>query len=1063
MSRISMIYLQNKTNNQNTFMKNKLLLTLSLFFLLLSQVWAQTQAISGKVTDTSTGQGLPGVTVLVKGTSAGTSTDVNGNYSITPPAGGTSLTFSFIGYTTIERVIGNNTSINVTLTADANQLDEVVVVGYGTQQKRDVTSSISQVKGTEIANLATPSFAQQLAGRATGVQVVQSSGILGAPPVIRVRGVNSISSNSSPLVVIDGVPVFSGNLGSYAPNNALADINPNDIESFEILKDGAATAIYGSRASNGVILVTTKQGRKGQVKFNYDNYAGWAQATKLHDLLNAAEFVEIKNEMARNASAATLPAALGTEDTDWNDYVYRTGFQQNHSFSASAGTDRTKYYVSLGYTNQEGIAVGNSLKRYTVRTNLDQNVTKWLDFGLQAGLSKQDNYGILTGSNSLSSNTFAVIRMLPNVGVYDANDPTGYNIDDANVRSLGRGPNAVTIANGIPNQRFIIDNNTRRSTGYRALGNVSLGVKLIDNLRFKTLLGADVSITDDFGYGDPRHGDAASVNGSLDQIFAPSSRWNWQNILTYNKSFNEAHNFDFTAVAEYTKERTSYYETYATGIADRVFNQNIISGTVANQFVYGDLEENGLASYLARVNYNYKSKYYLGASIRADGLSKLSPENRWGYFPGVSAAYRISEENFFKSTGLATYISDLRIRGSYAVVGNSFITGNYPYLGSYASAQYGSQSGIAFSNTGNPDLKWESQKISDIGVDLGLLDGRINLELAYWQKDNNDIVLQAPTAPSLGVPGNIINRNIGRVINNGVELGIRGAILNSDRLRWESGLNFSTQKNEVKELVNDQDIQVTTVAGTYTIIREGESINSIYGYQYEGVNMANGNPIYRKADGTLVQGDIATNSYRVYDPGNPSNPPVLSAASSLSSSDKVILGNTLPKWFGGFDNTVNYANFDLNFLLRFSGGNKIMNRTRQDLLTQLFENNGAEILGRWQSPENPGDGQTPRVWAGRDAIINSNGEASSRFVESGNFLKLSNITLGYSLPTSFLNRINVNRLRIFAQAQNILTVTKYTGLDPESYTTTTTATNFGVDYNSNPQQKVFTFGLNLGF
>ncbi|WP_026236202.1 SusC/RagA family TonB-linked outer membrane protein [Pontibacter roseus] len=1042
-------------------MKKLLLLSFALVFVLFQQAMAQSRTVTGTVTDQSTGQGLPGVAVLVKGTSAGTATGADGTYSINVPADGNTLVFRFLGYKTIERPIGTSNAINVTLEIDQRQLDEVVVVGYGTQQKKDVTSSIASVKGDAIANLATPSFDQQLAGRASGVQITQPSGILGAPPKINIRGVNSISSSTQPLIVIDGVPATSGDQGGFTPSNALADINPNDIESFEILKDGAATAVYGSRASNGVILITTKRGKAGQAKFAYDGWAGTAKAIELHDLLNAQQFVDITNEKYKNINQ-TSPAAIGTADTDWNKEVFRTAFQQSHSFSASGGTDRSTYYVSLGYTNQEGIGRANSLERYSVRTNMTTKVTKFLDFGLQAGLTNQINQGPLAGSNNLSGNIFGVIRMHPNVPVFDANHPTGYNIDLVNPRALGRGPNTATIANGIPNIRFVLDNNIRKATTYRGLGNVFLDFKLVDNLRFKTILGADLTMVDDFLFNDPRHGDGQGSNGVVSQAYSPIKAWNWQNILSYNKTLNEVHNFDVTAVQEYNKYRSSFFQAQGTGLSDRFFNENLVSGTFANQFAFGGIGENGLASYLGRFNYNYAGKYYIGASMRADGLSKLSPDNRWGYFPGVSAAWRVSEEEFFKNSSALSFISDLRLRGSWAEVGNIGITGgNYPYLGSFSSAQYGSMNGIAFGNTGNPDLRWESQKITDFGVDLGLFDGRLNLELAYWMKDNVDVVLGAPTPPSLGVPNNSINRNIGRITNDGLEFGISGTVIDKSNFSWNSNLNFSTQNNEVKELVNGRDMVYD-----YTINRVGESVNSLFGYQFEGVNTANGNPIYRKADGSLIQGNIignggSTGVYYGYDPANPS---VLGAQSSLTAADKVILGTTLPKWFGGFDNNFKLGNFDANVFVRFSGGNKIMNRTRQDLLTMLFENNGTEILNRWQSPENPGDGQTPKLAYGYDNFINTNGQASSRFVEKGDFLKVSNLAIGYTLPKSLTERASIERLRIYAQVQNAFVITDYSGLDPETYTNISgTNNNLGVDWNGQPQQRVFTVGLNLGF
>jgi TonB-dependent starch-binding outer membrane protein SusC len=918
------------------------------------------------------------------------------------------------------------------------------------------------VKGETIANLATPSFDQQLAGRASGVQITQPSGILGAPPKINIRGVNSITGSTQPLIVIDGVPAgTSGNVGGFTPANALADINPNDIESFEILKDGAATAIYGSRASNGVILITTKRGKTGQAKFSYDGWAGTARAIELHDLLNAREFVEITNEKYRNIGQ-TSPAALGDVDTDWNKEVFRTAFQQSHAFSASGGTDKTNYFFSLGYSKQEGIGRANELERYSLRTNLSTKVTSFIEFGLQAGLTNQINTGPLTGSNSLSGNMFAVMRMHPNVPVFNPAHPTGYNIDLIDTRALGRGPNTAVITNSTPNIRFSLDNNRRRATTYRGLGNVFLDFKLVDNLRFRTVLGADLTLADDFLYNDPRHGDGQGAGGLVSQAYSPIKAWNWQNILSYNKTFNEVHNIDATAVQEYNKFRSSFFQAQGTGLSDRFFNENLVTGAFANQFAFGGIGENGLASYLARVNYNYAGKYYLGASMRADGLSKLSPDNRWGYFPGVSAAWRISEEEFFKNASGLSFISDLRLRGSWAEVGNINITGgNYPYLGSFSAAQYGTFNGIAFSNTGNPDLRWESQKITDFGVDLGLFDGRLNLEFAYWVKDNTDVVLAAPTPPSLGVPNNAINQNIGRVYNSGLEFAISGTVIDKSNFSWNSNFNFSTQRNEIKSLVNGNDIVYD-----YAIHREGESIYSIFGYQYEGVNATNGNPIYRKGDGSLVQGNISGNggSAGVYYGYDPANPGTLGAQSSLSAADKVVLGNTLPKWFGGFDNNFKLGNFDANVFVRFSGGNKIMNRTRQDLLTMAFENNGREILNRWQSPENPGDGQTPKLAAGAgySNFINTNGESSSRFVESGDFLKVSNLAIGYTLPKTMSDRISVDRLRVYAQLQNAFVFTSYSGLDPETFTNINN-NMMGVDWNGQPQQRVFTVGLNLGF
>ncbi len=1036
-----------------------------LLLTLLSFTAIGQRMIKGKVSDAA-GAPLIGANVVVKEVpTIGTITDVDGNYELQVPANATALVFSYTGFDTQEIALGNSSMVDVTL-AEGKILDEVVIVGYGSQAKKDVTGSISKVTGEAVANLVSPSFVQQLAGRAAGVQIQNTSGILGSAPQVRIRGVNSISSGTQPLYVVDGVPVFSGDVGGFTPANALGDINPNDIESFEILKDGAASAIYGSRAANGVVLITTKKGAAGKAKFTYDVNFGTAKAAKLFDLLGAEDFVTIQNEKYTNAGANPVAnlqkrADGSTVDTDWQALTFRRAMQHSHNLSVSGGVDKTNYFFSFGYADQEGIVLSNSLRRFSFRANIDQKVNKWLTVGFKSGVTRQNNQGPLTGSNNLSGNVFGTIRMLPNVEALDPTHPTGYNIDLINIRSLGRGANLDVISNGIPNQLFVLENDKRESGSWRLLGNAYLDVKLMDGLNFKTMLGLDGSYVTDFLFQDPRHGDGSSANGRVSQAYSPSTRWNWQNILSYDKKFGE-HNLGVTLVQEYQKQRQTFFQSQVTNISDLYFQENIVTGTFATPEAFGGIGENGLASYLGRFNYNYAGKYYLSGSIRRDALSSLAPNNRVGYFPGVSFAYRISEESYWES--LKDMISDFRIRGSYAQTGNTNI-GNYPYIGSYGSGLYGTQNGIAYNNFGNDQLKWESQTKTDVGVDIGFKENRYNLSVAYWLQDNNDIILQAPTAPSLGIPNNFINKNIGRVKGSGIEFTLDAAVVRKSNFKWNVSANFSTQNNEVVSLVNGQDI--TTA---YNVIREGESIRSIYGYIYKGVNAANGNPIYesynRDADGNitetiLVQADLAKQQYYVY---NAENPTDLSTARALSATrDRVILGSALPTWFGGLNNTFNIGNFDIDMLIRFSGGNKIMNRTRADLLGMTFNNNSTEILGRWQSPENPGDGQTPKLFLNRDALVNNPDFASTRWVEDGDFVRLQNLSVGYRFSQSTLKSLGLSSARVYVQGQNLVTLTGYSGLDPETSTAFSTNTGFGEDFNGNPQQRVYSVGLNVGF
>lgn len=1039
----------------------KLTFVLLCLVLGISLATAQTTQVTGTVISAEDGEPIIGASVVVKGTTTGTVTNFDGKFNLSVPSSAKTLVFSYVGMAAKEESV--KPVMQVTLNSSSQNLEEVVVVGYGTQKKKDVTSSISRVKGDDLANLSTASFDSQLAGRASGVQVIQPSGVLGAAPVFRVRGVNSLSSSTEPLIVVDGMPIVSGDISmGYVKTNAMTDINPNDIASIEILKDGAATAIYGSRAANGVVLITTKKGSKGSVKVNYDGFVGIASTAKTHDLLSGEQFTEIANE--KYATWGIDPAAVydGT-NTNWNDYVYRNAFQHNHTINASGGTEKSQYYFSLGYTNQEGIIRANDLERFSVKADLSQSLNKWLKIGLNVNAAKTGINGIVEGGSSISDASFAGIRMLPNVPVFNAEDPTGYNIDAVDRKALGRGANKQYIDNGIPNIIWALDNNINRSTNYRVISNAYAEVDLLPGLKFKTQGGLDLSLLENFMKWAPASGDGYGYGGLLSTTNTTYTNWNWQNVLSYDKSFNALHNLSLTAVQEYMRSEYHYTDASVNGISDPFFMDNIITGTYATQEVGGGKSFNGLASYLFRANYNYDSKYYLGGSVRYDGLSRLPKDTRWGTFWGASAAWRISRENFWAESAINDIISDLRIRGSYATIGNQDIKGNFPYLGTYGAQKYGNQTAIAWNNMGNNNLKWETTETFDIGLDASLFHSRLNVELAYWKKDSKDLVLNVPTAPSLGVPENKFTQNVGRLSNQGFEITFSGVVIENKDFSWRADLNFSTLKNEVKQLVGGADI-----VGGYNIIREGESMNAIYGYEYAGVNKENGFPMWYKADGSIVQFDLLNSyDYKKYDPANPKD---LSQSASLDAvNDKKVLGSAIPTWFGGFNNTFTWKGFDMNMFFRFSGGNKIMNATRQDLLNMDFANNGTEILDRWQSPENPGNGIVPIIGYGDGAALNNEQQADSRFVENGAFFKLSTLSIGYTLPAAMIKKVNMSKLRVYVSAQNLFTITGYKGLDPEVFTNLNLSTsstfvgNFGVDWNGKAQQRVFTLGVNIGF
>ncbi|QJD78934.1 SusC/RagA family TonB-linked outer membrane protein [Spirosoma rhododendri] len=1043
---------------------NKILLgSWLLTFLFCLSAVAQDGTISGRVTSSDDGSGLPGVTVQVRGANRGTTTDANGNYRLTATSANT-LVFSFIGYVTQEAAVDNRSVINVSLVGDSQQLSEVVVIGYGTQQRQRVTSSISEVKGDAIANLATPSFDQQLAGRAAGVQVSTPSGILGQAPVIRIRGINSISSGASPLIVVDGVPLITGNQSGTTPTNPLGDINPQDIESYDVLKDGAATAIYGSRAANGVILITTKKGRKNSgVRVNLDVQGGVTNPITRFDLLNAQEFVQISNEKSANAGGQTIAALdANNTNTDWQNQIFRQGTSSNYNLSIAGGGERTNYYTSVGFNKQVGAIRPNDQTRFSFLSNIDHSFNKFLSVGAKVQVARTINNGLNTGTNALSGNITAAARLLPNVPVYDASNPTGYNISPDGA-ILGSGANSRNIDNNYTNIRFVIDNNKLGATTTRILPTAFVNITPFSGLSLRSQVGADYTDVRTLLSYDPRHGDGRGSNGIVSQTSREVIRWNVQNVLNFDRDFG-GHNIGLTLGTEYQKTTTSSFTAGGQNFSDRFFLQNgLITGNYATQLSSGTFVPSGFDSYFGRLQYSYRDKYLASFSARNDGLSSLPLANRRGTFIGGSLGYRIAQEDFYKNSSLARVMNDLKIRASYAEVGNTEI-GSFPYVGTFSAAQYGSQNGIGFGQAGNLDLRWERSKKIDIGLDLGFLSNRITASFDFFRNNIDGLILAAPTPSSLGIPNNSINRNVGAMYNQGFEAAVTVDAINKGGFRWNVSANFTTLNNKIEALNKNNEGVDQDIIYTYNINRVGYAVGSIYGYEYAGVNSSNGNPMYYKADGSIVQRILSSGNYAVYDPNSPSS--VAQSATLNATTDRKILGNTNPTYYGGVTNSFSYGGFDLQVFVRYSGGNKIMNVTRQEtLLNQDFNNNGREILNRWQREGDVTD--VPRLYLSRTAQANQTGNAISRFVEKGDFVRIQNIVVGYTLPKGLLGRgaFPINSLRVYAQVQNAFTFTKYKGLDPEinaNVGVDNENSQFGVDYNTNPQLRVITFGLSLG-
>ncbi|WP_264434010.1 SusC/RagA family TonB-linked outer membrane protein [Flavobacterium agricola] len=1026
-----------------------LLLTSAL--LLVVQIgFAQQKQITGVVNEAD-GFPLPGASVVIKGTTYGTSTDMEGGFQISASVGEV-LTISFLGYTPKEVTVGAANSYRVTLEPAQNQLDELVVVGYGVQKKQDVTGAISQIKGDAIENLVTPSFEQQLAGRASGVQVTTNGGVLGEAPRIRIRGINSINTSNSPLIVLDGVPMLGAGYEANISTNPLSDINPNDIESFEILKDGSATAIYGSRAANGVILITTKKGKKNSFNVDFSVITGLGSPMKYYDVLNGDQFTMINQEKTLNAGAAADAwAVYSGVNTDWQKQVFRNAASQaDYKLGVSGGTDKGRYYLSLGYSEQEGAAITNKLNKYNIRASVEQDLNKWLTVGAALSYNRNDLSAMNKSQTGLGGIVVNSVSQLPNVPVYDKNNPSGYNtfINSNGVPQnyIGYAPNNAPQVNNAYNLVYALDINKYNSQVNRTIVNTFANVKLFKGLTYRFQFGYDKNINTEFLFWSPKHGDGYGYNGLASQYSLQAELYNVQNILNYNVTLAEKHNIGATAVYEVQKNTFNYFNASGRDMTSDYFDKNIISNAFATQLISGGMQEDGIKSYVGRVTYNYNSKYFLQGSIRRDGISKLSKDTRWENLIGYSAGWQVANEEFWDN--MRDVVNEFKIRGSYAETGNTGF-GAYAYQGLYSLQNYGNFNGIGYSQFGNDRLRWETSKKYDLGVDLGFLSNRVRFTVDYFQNTSNNMIMDKILPSSLGIPFNLMTINAGKMVNKGVEFDLTANVINTPNFNWDINANLTLQKNRVDNLPDGQEIVYAN-----NIVREGESLNALYGLEYYGVNNTNGYPVYVKGNGTLVQKNVRTGAVTVYDPANPT---VTGAPSTLSqSTDRKVLGHATPTYYGGITNTFKYKNFDLNFLFRFSGGNKIYNQTRQEMLSYQFKNNSTEILGRWQSVDNPGDGKTPILIANQQARANE-ATLTSRFLEKGDFILLDNLQIGYSFDKNLLERINLQKARVFVTGQNLWMITDYKGIDPEMISAG------GIDYYGVPRNRIITLGVNVGF
>lgn len=997
--------------------KPKLLL-LVVFLLCGYILWSQT-TVSGKITDSKTGAPISNVSILVKGTNLGTYSSDDGSFRIDVPHSNASLVVTSLGYASREIPVTKAIMDIMLEPGNSKNLDEIVVVGYGTKIKKDIVSSISRITNKEFNNQPLPSFEQALQGRASGVYINSGSGKLGQALNVRVRGISSISADQQPFVVVDGVPIVSQALGSSdEPDNPLATINPDDIESIEVLKDAASAAIYGSRASNGVILVTTKSGKQGKSRVTAGFYTGWSKPTHYRKFLNAAQYREIFDTAAlhyRNvdsdpSSEEPLVGAdefeyetgtndwNSTNDVNWSRLAFQQGSVQQYNASLSGGDARTKFLISASYNDQKGILVSNRLTRGTGRINIDHTLNSIFKIGTNISLTQSNNYRVPSDnafSNPLQLNALPPIQ--PEFG------------------PDGKLNTATIYYNALIDYE---DNNKNLSKTARTISNAYIEANINPFLRFRSQVGLDWNNLQEEQFLGRRTLDGAPDGYSYSNQVTATVFTN-TNTLNFNKNFNDNNSLDALAGIEYQRGETS--GSSVTGLAfpndhfTKIASAAIISAGNSTETAFRFL------SYFVRGNYKYHNRYLLGASFRVDGSSRFSKDNRYGTFPAVSAGWIVSEENFLKNNRA---ISFLKIRSSYGVTGNAEI-GNFSYRSLYRAAAYSSISGIVTSQIGDDKLKWENTKQFDIGLDFGLLNNRISGELDFFSKKTKDLLLDIPVPAINGF--STITKNIGDMDNKGVEVTLNGNIL-VGQFKWSASVNVSTYKNEVTRLV----APVAPGGRTLGRLAVGSPYGEFYGVKFLGADPANGDALFMDKDGK------PTNDY--------------------SLAVETVIGNPNPDYYGGFNNHFNYKAFDLDVQCQFVKGGDIYNIAGifQSNNANYFDNQTVDQMNFWRKPGDITMVPQPRLYT-------SNGDQkSSRWVQDGSYLRVKSVNLGYNIPKRILASAKIESARVYIAASNLFTFTKYTGYDPEVNTEYTANINLGHDFYTPPQARTISVGINLG-
>lgn len=1022
--------------------------------------------VSGRVTDEA-GAGLPGVSVAVKGTTRGTTTDAEGRYRLSvPDSPGTVLVFSFVGYQAQEMRTGNQTTLDVELQIDNKSLNEVVVVGYGEQNRRDVTGSVASISARQIENVPVTGLDQALTGQLAGVQVQETTGAPGGTINVRVRGSGSIGAGNEPLYVVDGFPGVTN----------LNAINPNDIQSIEVLKDASAAAIYGSRGANGVVIITTKQGRSGKTTFKLDTYTGFQNVLRKIDLLNATEyakfhvdsknnifgdgggqtdFTKLKNSQRpignqvlpiflANDSSNVINPALG-EGTDWQDAIYRTAPVNSIQLTATGGTERVRFAVTGGYFNQQGIIVNSGFKRYSVRLNLDADLTRKLKLGIN--LAPTYTRRQIVNSDDTWSREGVVLTALtisPHIPLQlpDGTYPGQYQLGTPGF-------------NAMINPYAIATQYDQREKEFTTTGRLYLDWNPLPGLTARTAIGANVVTSAYAGYYPSYLGRGGTAPPSLARAESRSSmllNWVNTNTLTYTRTLGQKHNLLFLLGNEIQQQgvEDAYVrgEKFSSDAAPFVGAAGLITGGS------GGLSEWSLLSYFGRITYDYAGRYLFTVNIRRDGSSRFGPNYKWGTFPSASAGWQVMDEPFMQS--IKPTISTLKLRASYGLGGNNNI-GNYAYQGLLSDQNYVFGAGIGELVTGlapaslvNPDLRWETSRQGDVGIDAGFLNDRLQLTVDYYNKVTQDLLLNVNVPRITGYQR--ILTNIGRVRNWGWEFSLNSRNLTGGKgLEWTTNLNLSFNRNRVLALgsTGDRILSGTSQISESHVVEVGQPLGNFYGYKILGVfnTQEEINAHARWTSGPVTRpGD-----YTFQD---------TNGDGLLNAADRTVLGNAFPKLTYGITNNFRYRGIELSILIQGNYGNEVLNGTQRFMGILRPGNNQYRkvVEGAWQSPENPGTG-----YARLGGSTNNNINMNSIWIEDGSFLRIRTVSLGYTLPSSLLKPLGLRGARVYTLMQNPLMLSSYLGYNPDVSFSGRAVLNPGVDYGTYPLARTTTFGLTVDF